>query len=137
MRKGFTLVELMVAMAIFSLLAGSAYFALGSGLRSWGKAAEEAEQKQIYTLMLERICRDVRASSGVLAGSDSNELIMLVASEEVRYAWEKGKVKIEKGKSAAFLTSEGEIGKLEFVYPAKGRVRIIIDGKSSCVANRN
>lgn len=59
-RKAFTLLELMVAVMIFSLVVGTVYFTLRAGIESFHKGHESMEAYQSVRIGLSRMGRDVR-----------------------------------------------------------------------------
>lgn len=60
MRKGFTLLELLIGLAIFSLVATGIYSALSMGIRSWRRVEESTERTQELRAVMERISQDLR-----------------------------------------------------------------------------
>jgi len=135
-RKGFTLVELIIALTLFSALLSGVLYAFGEGLRTWRKIAQVGERQQVKNLVAERICREVRAAKEVTT-LGSEEVTLKMGSEIISYRLVNGKVRRKKGNSVAYLTNEGEIEKLWFSNLTKGMVEITVGDFSSCVSIRN
>lgn len=136
-RPGFTLVELVIAMSLLTILLGGLFFALGHGLRIWRKVAREVDRQQISNLVAERICRDIRAAGEILPSSSSEEVVLKIGSEVISYKLVNSKVRRKKGSSVAYLTSEKEVGALSFSFPAAVMVGISVGGFSTHVSIRN
>jgi len=131
MKRGFTLVEMIVALTLFSLLVGGLFYSLSGGLRNWRKISRRAALGQIRLIVAERLCADLRQGV-VLPGSTSSEAIVRLDGDQVSYQLSAGKVK----RNSAYLTVEGEIGRLEFAY--HGRLtEVRLDGLSFEVQARN
>ncbi len=137
MRKGFTLVELIVSLSLMMILAGGMFFALGQGLRGWRKIAGRAEELQIKNLAAERITGDIRFADQILAGSGSQEIILKINSDQISYKLVERKVRRKKGTVTAYLTCEDEVKNLSFSYPAADKVQIILDELAWKVGLRN
>ena len=135
MRRGFTLVELLIALTLLAMLLGGSLCALGGGLRNWRKIGGRAATLQIENIVAERLCGDVRGSA-IMTGSTSTELFLRLGPDTVSYKLEAGKVRRQKGGSSASWTSEGEIKALTFAYPAANQVLIGLDGNSFLVGGR-
>ncbi|MFA5113160.1 MAG: type II secretion system protein [Candidatus Margulisiibacteriota bacterium] len=116
-RRGFTLVELVVALTLFALVAGTITLAFGSYWRNWRKLTKQASLAQIKNLVAERITTDLRAGDPTIA-----------------YSYEAGKVQRRKNGTVAYLTSPGEIGRLLFTPLAAKRVVVQLDDLSWEVA---
>lgn len=61
-RRGFTLLELMVGVLIFSLVIGSIYFTLRVGVESFHRGEESMRIYQSVRIGLERLGRDLRSA---------------------------------------------------------------------------
>ncbi len=136
MKRGFTLAEMVVACTLLSLFLSGSFFALSSGLRNWRRLANRAAVGQAKLSSAERICADLRASI-LLAGSGSEEVVLKQGPEIVRYQLVAGKIRRQQGASAAYLTSENEVGRLSFSYTGARRVAVRLDDLSFEVYARN
>ena len=137
MRRGFTLVEMIVALALSMVLCGGAFYALGQGLRTWKRTVQKAERLQIENIVAERIARDIRAANEILSPSGSEEVVLKIEAETVSYRLINRKVRRKKGAAAAYLTSEDEIKRLSFAYPENGAVETALDRFIFRAAARN
>lgn len=123
MRRGFTLVELVVSMTLMVILAGGMLFAFGQGMRNWRKVARHSERLQIENIIAERITNDIRCAAEILAGSGSQEIVLKIDSDPVSYKLVERKVR----RKSAYLTCEDEIKKLSFSYPSPGMIEVMLD----------
>ena len=136
MQRGFTLVELIIAMSLMTALAGGALYAFGGGLRNWRKISSRAATLQIENITAERLCRDIRGSA-IMTSSTSEEISLKIGADVISYKLESGKVRKKKGSSSAYLTSENEIKKLAFSYPSANLACVTLDELSFIVGGRN
>ncbi|MFA4844557.1 MAG: prepilin-type N-terminal cleavage/methylation domain-containing protein [Candidatus Margulisiibacteriota bacterium] len=127
MKRGFTLVEAIIALSLTALIFTVIFGALGTGVRSWRLVVRKNALAQIETNLAERVTIDIRSASAVLCGSTSQEVFLQVGSENVNYRLVDGKVRRRAGSWSAYLTSEGEIGRLTFSYPEPGLIRIALN----------
>jgi prepilin-type N-terminal cleavage/methylation domain-containing protein len=132
MRRGFTLVEMVVALTLFTLLMNSLFYALSTGLRSWKKMSGQASARQVRLVVAERICADLREAA-LLPGSSSGEVVFRLDGDQISYQLSAGKVK----RNSAYLTSEDEVKRLAFSYPAGRLVTVRLDDLSFEVYARN
>ena len=58
-RKGFTLVEALVALSLVTLVGGTAFAVFAGGLRIWERLNEQGAQEQEIQLVLEQMRRDL------------------------------------------------------------------------------
>ena len=112
-RRGFTLVELVIALTLFALVSGVIVLAFGSYWRSWRKLAKQVSIMQVKNLVAERITTDLRAGD-----------------QTVAYSYEAGKVQRKKNGTVAYLTSPGEIGQLRLTSPAAKMIVVQLDDLS-------
>jgi prepilin-type N-terminal cleavage/methylation domain-containing protein len=136
MKKGFTLVELIVALTLMTALVGGMMYSFGSGLRNWRKISNRASSLQIKNIIAERLCSDVREAA-LQTGSTSDEIFLKIGPDLVSYKLIERKIRRKKGAGTAYLTSEDEIKKLGFSYPNAGLACITLDDISFNVYGRN
>ncbi len=132
MKRGFTLVEMLVAVTLLSLLLNGVFFSVSTALRSWQKISRQAAARQVRLIVGERLCADLRGAA-LLPASNSAEAVMQIGPDQVVYKLEAGKVK----RNSAYLTSAGEIGSLSFSYPGGRLVGVRLDGLTFEAAARN
>lgn len=65
--RGVSIAELLIAMAIFSLIGGVALGGLGSSSRSLGQVDDEVQGLQDLRTVTERVSRDLRQARGIVA----------------------------------------------------------------------
>ncbi len=71
MKKGFTLIELIIVIALFSVLMLSVSWVFVAGLRTWNSGVNRAEIRQDGTLALEKMVREIsQADSFTIAHAD-------------------------------------------------------------------
>jgi prepilin-type N-terminal cleavage/methylation domain-containing protein len=136
MKKGFTLVELIIALALLTALTGAIFCAFAQDLRNWRRITGRAAQLQTQNIIAERLCREVRAGK-LLPGSSSTELLLQLGPETVSYDLYGDKIRRKKGGTSAYWTSEREITRLVFSYPPDGTINVLLDDISFAVAGRN
>lgn len=136
-KKGFTLVELVISLSLMVMIIGITTFAFGQAIRTWRKVAWKSECLQVANLVMERICRDIRAASEISQASSSKELILKIGSETVSYQLVNFKVQRQKGRSVAYLTNEREVENLFFSYPEKDLVEVGVGGFTTYASTRN
>ena len=124
MKKGFTLVEAIIALSLTALILTIIFGALGAGVRSWRLVVRKNTLAQIETNVAERLTEDIRSASAILSGTTSKEVFLKVGSDTVSYCLVGGKVRRRAGSWSAYLTSEGEIDRLSFNCPGPGLVQI-------------
>lgn len=132
MKRGFTLIELIVALTLTTLLLSGLFSALGSGVRSWKRISRQAAARQARLIVAERICADLREAA-LLSGSTSAEVVFRLGPDQVSYKLVDGKVK----RNSAYLTTEKEVEQLSFYYPGPRLVGVRLDGLSFEVFTRN
>jgi prepilin-type N-terminal cleavage/methylation domain-containing protein len=137
MRKGFTLIELLISMALLSTLTGTLFFCFGQGLRSWRKMVIKCENAQVSNIIAERIARDVRSSSAILPQSSSEEVYLRSGADTLSYRLSADKIGRRKNLSTAYLTSDGEVERLSFSYPASNEVIVTVGDYTWNVSIRN
>jgi prepilin-type N-terminal cleavage/methylation domain-containing protein len=135
--RGFTLVELIIALAIFSTLSLGIFFAFGTSLRTYNKILNSCATQQIRGMALSRITKDIRSASDVLTGSDQDLLRLKIESDIIEYSLANKKIKRKINNYSSYLTVEGEIRGLTFSYPTKEKIKIILDGHETIIFMRN
>ena len=137
LKKGFTLVELIIALTIFALLSGGIYYALGTELDFWQRVVSQAEKQQINNAVMHRLVRDIRAAEEIMPSSDNFDLRLKHGAEIIEYTLVNQKVRRKKNLSASYLTDINEVTELFFAYPAPGLVEVYLNDLVTRAALRN
>ena len=72
MKKGFTLIELIIVILLLSILVGVLSWILVVGLKTWGSGRNRAELRQDGVLAMESMTRDLTRASAITAAGTSN-----------------------------------------------------------------
>jgi prepilin-type N-terminal cleavage/methylation domain-containing protein len=137
LKRGFTLVELIVSFAILSMLFAAMYFALGTQIKSWQRIVSAAERQQIANAVLSRIVNDIRAAREILPASNSQTLALRIENDVIEYSLFGEKVRRKKNGYSSYLTDKEGLGALSFSYPDVYRIGIRIDGQETGASLRN
>jgi prepilin-type N-terminal cleavage/methylation domain-containing protein len=135
MRNGFTLLEIIIALALLSLflMAGTRLFS--AYFRTYRAAAHNASHLQIKLAVLREITRDCRGAKSVAAVND--RAVFYYADHTVAYDLKNNKVRRTEGKSSAYLTDDNEIKELSFRLINPYLIRIKVDDLETEGALRN
>lgn len=136
MKKGFTLIELIISLTILTLVMGSSFYLLGTVLKSWNKTSKQTENLQIAQLVLDKISRDIRNAKGIKSGSSASELILDYGTKTVSYLYQNSKVGRKETK-VDYLTDVDDIKSLSFAYPKPKLVEINLDSWEVSILCRN
>jgi prepilin-type N-terminal cleavage/methylation domain-containing protein len=136
-RKGFTLVEMIVALSIFSMLLGGIFHVLGVEINLWERIVSAAEKQQIANMVLSRAVRDIRAAREILPSSGSQKLLLKVGDDTLEYSLVNGKIRRKKNNSSSYLTAENDLHFLSFSYPAYRIVEIEVEDLTTRAYLRN
>jgi prepilin-type N-terminal cleavage/methylation domain-containing protein len=137
LKKGFTLIETMVALSLTAIFLAGAYYALGIELNFWQRLADRINSQQAYEAVAQRLLGEIRGAAEVLPGSSQTELKIQLGADQLTYSLAGGKVRRQKNASAAYLTDDGEVSSFLFSYPTAKLVEVIIDGRTLTAALRN
>lgn len=134
--RGFTLLELVVALSLTSLLLLSGIFMLSIYLRTYKRAGGEVENLQITQLILTRMVREIRSADRLIEKLP-DKITFKYGDFLLSYDLKDGKVRRKIGGSSAYLTDAGEVKSLSFSYPLPGLVKIKLDKAPTGVFCRN
>ena len=119
-RRGFTLLETVITLSVMLVVFATASAYLARGIKIWRQVVRQAARLQVQCLVAERICAETRAATGL-----------------IRYSYYAGKVRREKGGSAAYLSNEGEINGLSLTKIDNKTSRVLLDEFQFSVVARN
>lgn len=81
LQRGFTLVEMMVVVALAAIIGTITFMAFASGQEALGRADDDSRGQQDLRTTAERLTRDLRAARGVDAGSTGDKLTVWIDSD--------------------------------------------------------
>lgn len=135
-KKGFTLIEITVALTLAVIVFFAAFLALSTYLKAHKKQSSAIEGLQIRQYVLTQITRDIRSADSI-KNSTAAVLIVKNGASTTQYELTTGKVRRKKDASSAYLTEAGQVNKLAFSYPRPGMVIIEIEGSKTGAFCRN
>ena len=121
-RSGFTFIELLVAMLIFSIIAVSVYLSFNVGIRAWRKGEEGYKIRQGARYLLSSISRDMRnavSSKEIMFSGGADSVSLCKASKglfKVSYEFNGSENAVYKIVQAYKESASGEPGACH-VYP--------------------
>lgn len=136
MRKGFTLIELIISLSLAATVFLSSTFLLFSYIRSSKKVGAEAGSIQLKQSILHQITKEIRSADSI-AASTPVQLIIKYGTTVISYDYANHKIRRKKDASTAYLTESGQINNLNFIYPKSGLVIINIDQEKTGAFCRN
>jgi prepilin-type N-terminal cleavage/methylation domain-containing protein len=122
MRKGFTLIELPIAIAISAMLMLAIFFFSNSSIKTLVRSAEAARSDKCVRFVAQRLCDDIIASRGAASASSSKKLII----DNIVYEFRSGMLSRTEGDDSYNLTVNGEIKDLQFLYPSSRLIKFKI-----------
>lgn len=137
LKRGFTLVEMIIVVALVSVFFEGVAATLGSIQKIWWAEARKRSDRQIEMIVSEKIARDIRKAKAILPGSSSTEVVLAIGSEVISYRLINQKVRRGVGANISYLTNEKEIERLIFNYQANRTVELAVNDRLSRAALRN
>jgi len=136
--RGFTLIELVIAMTLLTVINCAVIHLLFQGWKIWQKYNLQAQRIQVINYLGEVIARDIRAARQRSVEPQSGELILSTEGETIAYLLVDGKVRRKKSGTNNYLTSsEQEINKMEFKIIDSGNVETILNENKFTIVSRN
>jgi prepilin-type N-terminal cleavage/methylation domain-containing protein len=124
-KRGFTLIEMIVALSLAVLVLSAAFYTLSLNLKTWEKVLKNVEGLQVASMVLERVGRDIRSADRIIEVKDRSLTIEL-EGQKVLYDFKDFKVRRKKGKTSAYLTDQGDLTDLSFLRTAGRLIRITL-----------
>lgn len=135
-KKGFTLIELIISLTIFSLVLSSSFLFLGTRLNTYKKEKNILNQYQLEQRVFNLIAKDLKKSIELDIISSSEAKITL-KNQEVIYGIKDQKIKRKTGKNNAYLTMPGEINNLAFKALSPQLIELGVGGLKQTICLRN
>jgi prepilin-type N-terminal cleavage/methylation domain-containing protein len=136
-RPGFTLIEMLVALALSGLFMVMVFQSLGAFWRYSNQLLTAGENQQIVDLVISRIGSDVRQANSILLDSNEHQLCLISNDVQLDYTLTSGKIRRRVNGRTEYLTDLDEIKNLSFAYPAAGLVTVAVDQTATGFALRN
>lgn len=135
--RGFTLVEMIIALTLSVLVLSAGTFMLSGYLRTYKKLSAAVEKNQIQQFALNKLISDIQFAESINSGSGPDLLVLSLKDDMLRYDYFNRKVRRRTNKSTAYLTDAGEVSSLSFSYPRTGLVLIDLDDAKTGAFCRN
>jgi len=126
-QRGFTLIEMTIALTLSVLVLFVGTFMLSSYLRTYHKLSAAVEKNQVKQFVLNKLVIDIQFAEGINKSSGPDLLILDLLDDALRYDHFNNKIRRRTNKSTAYLAEPGEISSLSFSYPKPGLVMIFLD----------
>lgn len=118
MKRGFTLVEVLIAAALSAVLLSSMFISAFSLIRSWKIADRAMDALDSGRYSLFKIISDTRNSRGIRTSSSGSNLVLDFGPDTVSYDMKDDKVRRRTNGASAYLTEAGRVSFLNFSYPS-------------------
>ena len=122
-RKGFSLVEMVIALSLAVIILGAAFYLLSINLKTWNRNSKRIENLQIISLAFERIGYDIRSAKKIVSVSHDT-LVIELDGQNILYDFKNKKIRRKKGKTSAYLTDKDDLLGLSFKKIKEGLVEI-------------
>jgi len=126
MKKGFTLIEVLIASTLSVLICAAAYLLVMSFVRAYITIEKNIGRAESSRISLNRIVSDVRGAKMIKANSGASVLVLDLWGKEVSYDLKEGKVRRSVDGASSYLTEAGEVSHLSFSYPSQKLIFIEI-----------
>ncbi len=131
--KAFTLIELMIAMAIFSIILGAIYSVLSMGRTSYYTGDIQIAVQQEARKAMDKMTREIREASSV---NLSNNYPFLIQASRIKYEVNSGQLqKIVEGGSTTVLAND--VGNVQFTLIGGDMVYITLTTQKNTVSGRS
>ncbi|OGC11893.1 hypothetical protein A3K48_05335 [candidate division WOR-1 bacterium RIFOXYA12_FULL_52_29] len=130
-RRGFTLIEMMLAIGLLAAIIPTIYMLLSAGMRSAEKIIGISLKRQAETILIARVTRDLRSAASQTVVSS----IEIALDEGCGYVYEEGIVK-RKTAVKQPLTNPGEINRFICETLPGGKLSVIINQREILVRKK-
>ena len=131
--KAFTLIELMIAMAIFSIILGAIYSVLSMGRTSYYTGDIQIAVQQEARKAMDKMTREIREASSV---NLSDGYPFLIQTNRIKYEVNSGQLqKIIEGGSTTVLAND--VGNVQFTLIGGDMVYITLTTQKNTVLGRS
>lgn len=121
--KGFTLIELVLALSLASIIMLSALQFLSVNLNLYRRSSQKAADLQVSNLILSRLSSEIRSSERILDLREGS-LTLSLEGQSILYDLKDGKLRRKTEKSTAYLTDKGDLEGLSFKELSAGLIEL-------------
>jgi prepilin-type N-terminal cleavage/methylation domain-containing protein len=136
MKKGFSLIELTVALTLAALFLSGGTFLLSQTYRTWKKISTEIEHLTSKQFILNQMVYDIK-SADQIQDLTRDVLTLKSGHSTINYDLKAGKIRRRKDGGSAYLNETGEVKILSFAQPQPGLVLIRLDEAQTGAYRRN
>ena len=136
MKKGFTLIEMIVVISLFSVIMLSGSQLLSSFFRASKVVEKKSEMLQIKQGIITRLTKEIRNADQIKSCS-ADKLVLANKTDIFEYGMKNNKAYRSKNGALQYLCEPGELRSLGFEEEIKGLIIIKADGYETGVFCRN
>lgn len=124
MKKGFTLVEILIAITLSFIFIGSAFFFLGQIYKSGEKNSKFSEKIVFERSLLDDVSKNARFGTAFTVST--NYLEIKTPKNSVSYLFKDGEITKTQGKSSYIMNPQEKISSLAFKREKKNFITITL-----------
>lgn len=136
-RRGFTLVELIVALVVFTIFLGGIFYAATTELNLWQDIADKSQQIQVRQIVLNRIIKDIRAAKSAYVPANGEGLVLQTPDDRITYSLVTAKVRCQTNGYTTFLSDTNEIKRFKAAQTSPKQIVVYLDDITAVVNLRN
>ena len=135
MKRGFTLIELIIALALSAVIMVVTFPGFFQIVRSWERWSAATQKTELAMIVMTRIVNDLRQADQVEGSGCPDKIALVIDGVAVSYDWHDGKVRRIKSGSSAYLTDTNQTDKLQFSYD-DGSIQVRLGERAMIVTSR-
>ncbi|MBU0687801.1 MAG: prepilin-type N-terminal cleavage/methylation domain-containing protein [Candidatus Margulisbacteria bacterium] len=114
-KKGFTLIEILVSLTLFSLILSSTFLILKTPSMFWNRFVNKMAAFEVVSSVSGVIMRDIWEAINISVEEGGLRLILIDSGySQIQYELVGGKIRRKKGGSSSYLTYDEQVDLLEF-----------------------
>ena len=136
MKKGFTLIEMIVVLSLFSVIMLSGSQLLSSFLRASKIIEKNAERLQINQSIIVRLTKEIRNAEQIISCT-SEKLILANKTDIFEYGMKNNTPYRSKNGNLQYLCEKGDLISVSFAEAQKGYINLTVNEYETGVFCRN
>jgi len=129
-RKGFSLIEMMVALGILSLIIIGLVTFFSGGTRAWVTGQYQLEAQRNARLAMDRMVKEIRGGKNIISGSDGDTIVVSIPDFDT--AAPDDYYEVTYSLSDTTINRNGnplinDVKTLNFTYPDASKVHILLE----------